>query len=142
MAVGLQGLRVVGGSETEGLWGFGSGASLESSGALAVVSTAGLLAGRCRKFPAAQGLGRRVRQRTDLGTRLCQEEGSPLSRGDPVQEGRAEGGASWARGGNCSDTEEGLGIPIRPEEETSRARIKGKAWGCLGIQRDRKGRDW
>lgn len=71
--------------------------------ATAVVSTAGLglLAGPCRKLPAAQGLERRMLRRPDLGTSLCQEEGSPLSWGDPVQEGRAAGGADWARGGSC-----------------------------------------
>lgn len=71
------------------LWGVGSGFYL------------GAPRGPCRKFPAAQSLGRRVRQRPDLGTRLCQEEGSPLSWGDPAQEGRAAGGADWARGENC-----------------------------------------
>lgn len=56
---------------------------------------------RAGKFPTAQGLGRRVWRRPDLGIRLCQEEGSPLSLGDPAQEGRAAGGADWARGGSC-----------------------------------------
>lgn len=96
----VAGPRDAGSPGTAGLWWYRSGASLESSRALAVVSTAGLLAGPCRKFPVAQGLRRKVRRRPDLGTRLCQEEGSPLSWGDPVQEGRAAGGADWARGGS------------------------------------------
>lgn len=96
-----------------------------------MVSTAGRLEGRCRKFPAAQGLGRRVLRRPGPGTRLCQEEGSPLSLGDPAQEGRAAGGADWTRGGSgLAGGEGGLGVPIGPEETVwgSRSRAKVKAW--------------
>lgn len=39
--------------------------------------------------------------------------------------------------------EGGLGVSIRPEETdwVSRARAKGKALGCLGVQTDGKGGD-
>lgn len=45
-------------------------------------------------------------------------------------------------GADLAGAEGGLGVPIRTEEETSRVRTKGKAWGCLGVQTDGKGGDW
>lgn len=47
-------------------------------------------------------------------------------------------------GAALAGAEGGLGVLIRPEEETdlvSRARAKGKALGCLGVQTDGKGGD-
>lgn len=89
---------------TAGLWQHGSGASLESTGVevLAVVSSAGRLAGLFRKFPAAQGLGRRVLWRPGRAPASARRRGArcpgvtPRRKGGPRAAPTGPGtGAAW-----------------------------------------------
>lgn len=97
--------------------------------------------GSVQEVPCSPGSGKAGALEARPGTRLCQEEGSPLSRGDPTQEGRAAGGADWTRDGSgLAGAEGGLEVPIGPEETVwgARSRAKGKTWGCLGVQSQRE----
>lgn len=102
----------------------------------------GRLAGPCRKFPTARGLGRRVRRGPALAPASARRRGARCPGVTPRRKGGPRAAPTGpGAGATQAGVEGGLGSQLGQKRPVwgSRARAKGKAWGCLGVPADRKG---